>query len=226
VNIPWLAPDARPESLPPAADALDEPNGLLAIGGNLGPEWLLYAYRHGIFPWYSRGQPILWWSPDPRCVLAPDEFRVHRSLARSLRHGQHRLAMDTAFAEVVAGCAAPRPGQDGTWITGAMARAYTELHRLGHAHCVEVWHQEQLVGGLYGVRIGAMFFGESMFSRIRDASKFALKALTDWAIAQQIALIDCQMATQHLKSLGARAMPRASYLARVAQLTAVATARA
>jgi leucyl/phenylalanyl-tRNA---protein transferase len=189
VNVPWLPPDARPESLPPATAALDEPNGLLAIGGNLSPEWLIYAYRHGIFPWYSRGQPILWWSPDPRCVLAPGEFRVHRSLAKSLRNGRHRITMDTAFAEVVAGCAAPRPGQDGTWITGAMARAYLELHRLGHAHCVEVWLDEGLVGGLYGVRIGAMFFGESMFSRVRDASKFALKA------------------------------SRARYLARIAQLT-------
>jgi leucyl/phenylalanyl-tRNA---protein transferase len=219
VNVPWLPPDARPESLPPASAALDEPNGLLAIGGNLSPEWLLYAYRHGIFPWYSRGQPILWWSPDPRCVLVPGEFRVHRSLAKSLRNGRHRIAMDTAFAEVISGCAAPRSGQDGTWITGAMARAYLELHRLGHAHCVEVWRDEGLVGGLYGVRIGAMFFGESMFSRIRDASKFALKALVDWALGANIALIDCQMATAHLQSLGAQSLSRASYLARIAQLT-------
>ena len=225
MNVPWLPPEARPESLPPATEALDEPNGLLAIGGNLSPEWLLYAYRHGVFPWYSRGQPILWWSPDPRCVLEPGELRVHRSLARSLRHGGHRIAMDTAFAEVVAGCAAPRPGQDGTWITSAMARAYTQLHRLGHAHCVEVWRDDRLVGGLYGVRIGGMFFGESMFSGIRDGSKFALKALTDWAIASAIGLIDCQMPTAHLKSLGARTIARDRYLARVAQLTTAAAAR-
>jgi leucyl/phenylalanyl-tRNA--protein transferase len=212
--------------LPPATAALDEPNGLLAIGGSLSPEWLLYAYRHGIFPWYSQGQPILWWSPDPRCVLEPGQFRVHRSLARSLRHGQHRIAMDTAFAEVVAGCAAPRPGQDGTWITGAMGRAYAELHRLGHAHCVEVWLEDRLVGGLYGVRIGGVFFGESMFSRVRDASKFALKALTDWAIARDIGLIDCQIPTEHLNSLGARTIARASYLARLAQLSNSAAARA
>jgi len=222
--IPWLPPDSRPESLPPASAAVGEPNGLLAAGGNLSPEWLLYAYRHGIFPWYSERQPILWWSPDPRCVLEPAEFRVHRSFAKSLRRSQHRITMDSDFGAVVSACAAPRPGQDGTWITAAMAHAYTEMFRLGYAHSLEVWQDGSLVGGLYGIRIGGAFFGESMFSRIRDASKFALKALADWAPGAQVELIDCQLPTEHLMSLGARAISRASYLLRVARLTQSAAA--
>lgn len=196
-----------------------EPNGLLAAGGALSPDWLLHAYRHGIFPWYSRGQPILWWSPDPRCVLRPERFRLTRSLAKTIRNRGFETRLDTAFADVVDGCAAPRQGERGTWIVPAMRRAYLDLHRLGHAHSVETWLDGRLVGGLYGVRIGGMFYGESMFSSERDASKVAAARLVDEARATGIELIDCQMPTGHLASLGAETIPRSEFLQAVRRLT-------
>lgn len=218
-DLPWLEPGDGPEALPPPESAMAEPNGLLAAGGALTPQWLLHAYRRGIFPWYSRGQPILWWSPDPRCVLRPGEFRLTRSLAKTIRNRGFETRLDSGFPAVIDACAAPRDGERGTWIVPAMRRAYVELHRLGHAHSVETWLDGRLVGGLYGVRIGGMFYGESMFSIERDASKVAAARLVQEALAGGIELIDCQMPTEHLASLGAVTVPRAAFLAEVARLT-------
>lgn len=223
MRIPWIGEHDSPTSLPSPAQALHEPNGLLAAGGALTPEWLLHAYRHGIFPWYTRGQPILWWSPDPRCVLWPQAFRLSRSLAKTIRNRGFESRVDTDFAGVVDGCAAPRDGESGTWITPAMRRAYLELHRLGHAHSVETWLDGRLVGGLYGVQVGAMFYGESMFSRERDASKVAMARLVALAPDWGVRLIDCQLPTAHLESLGATVLPRVEFLQQVAELAAPAT---
>ena len=213
--IPWL--DKR-TPFPPVERALAEPNGLLAAGADLTPERLLDAYRHGIFPWYSDGEPILWWSPDPRMVLFVDELKVSRSLAKSARNKGFELRVDTAFEAVIDACAQPRGAQPGTWITGEMRAAYLRLHRLGHAHSVETWREEELVGGLYGVSIGRMFFGESMFALASDASKVALVALVRELREQGCALIDCQMDTRHLASLGARSIPRSEFLRAVKAL--------
>lgn len=203
---------------PPVDQALAEPNGLLARGGDLAVPTLLDAYRHGIFPWFNPGEPILWWSPDPRMVLVPGEVRVTRSLAKRLRNGGFELRVDTAFAEVMRACAAPRADAAGTWISPAMIAAYTRLFEAGYAHSVETWREGTLVGGLYGVAIGRMFYGESMFSRVPDASKVALvrlaRQLADWGFG----VIDCQMETAHLASLGARTLPRADFVARLAEL--------
>jgi leucyl/phenylalanyl-tRNA--protein transferase len=188
-----------------------DPNGLLAIGGDLLPTRLLTAYRNGIFPWYSAGQPILWWSPAPRMVLFPDEFHVSRSLRRTLRRSGYRLSVDTAFEAVIHACAGPRADQDGTWLVPEMIEAYLELHRAGHAHSFEVWLADELIGGLYGLAIGQAFFGESMFSRRSDASKIALALLVDIAAMQPYRIIDCQVYTDHLASLGAREIPRAEF---------------
>lgn len=220
MRIPWVGERDSPTTLPDPRHALDEPNGLLAAGGSLSPDWLLHAYRRGIFPWYTRGQPILWWSPDPRCVLWPEAFRCTRSLAKSIRNRGYEARLDTDFEGVLEGCAAPRDGESGTWITPAMRRAYLELHRLGHAHSVEVWQAGRLVGGLYGVRVGAMFYGESMFSRERDASKVAMAHLVDRTRDWGVRLIDCQLPTAHLESLGATVMPRVEFLQHVAELAA------
>jgi leucyl/phenylalanyl-tRNA--protein transferase len=220
MRVPWLGADDPPTVLPAAERALREPNGLLAAGGALTPEWLLHAYRHGVFPWYSRGQPILWWSPDPRCVLRPADFRRTRSLAQSIRNRGYETRVDTGFAAVIDACAAPRDGEPGTWIVPAMRRAYLELHARGIAHSVETWLGDRLVGGLYGVRLGAMFYGESMFARERDASKVALARLVEDAARSGIELVDCQLPTPHLASLGAVAMPRERFLAEVARLAA------
>ena len=217
-SIPWLAAEDSPGALPDPRLARSEPNGLLAAGGCLSPDWLLAAYRRGIFPWFSTGQPILWWSPDPRCVLEPERFAPSRSLKQSIRNRGYETRIDTDFAAVVAGCAADRPGADGTWITASMRAAYLELHRLGHAHSVETWQAGALVGGLYGVRLGALFCGESMFSHARDASKVAFARLVDYCRDAGIALIDCQLPTAHLASLGAHAIPRERFLARLGQL--------
>lgn len=207
-----LIPDTDPpQALPPTQQALDEPNGLLAAGGALTPEWLLHAYARGIFPWYSQGQPILWWAPDPRTVLFPGEFHLSRSLARTLRRARFETRVDTAFAAVVEGCAAPRRDATGTWITPAMRVAYLELHRRGFAHSVEAWREDQLCGGVYGVALGGVFFGESMFAAERDASKVALARLVEECRRRRIACIDCQVPTSHLYSLGARAIPRAAF---------------
>ena len=214
----WLAADEDPARLPDPATALADPNGLLAAGGALTPAWLLGAYRRGIFPWFSPGQPILWWSPDPRAVFVPAHFRPSRSLSQSIRNRGYETRLDADFDAVVAACAAPRGDGQGTWITASMRRAYGELHRLGLAHSVETWHEGRLIGGLYGVRLGGMFFGESMFSRARDASKVALARLVDEARATGIGLIDCQMPTPHLASLGAESLPRGEFLRRLARL--------
>jgi leucyl/phenylalanyl-tRNA--protein transferase len=208
---------------PPVETALREPNGLLAMGGDLSPARLLDAYRHGIFPWFNPGEPILWWSPDPRMVLVPGEVRVTRSLAKRLRNSGFEVRVDTAFAEVMRACAAPRPpapreGETGTWISPAMVAAYSRLFDAGYAHSVETWHDGRLVGGLYGVAIGRMFYGESMFSREPDASKVALVRLARQLQQWDFGLIDCQMETPHLASLGARTMPRAMFTARLAEL--------
>ena len=213
--IAWLGADTP---FPPLAAAQKEPNGLLAVGGDLSPPRLLDAYRRGIFPWYSEGDPILWWSPDPRMVLYPDELRVTRSLAKTLRNKSHEIRFDTAFAAVMRGCAAPRPGQGGTWIGPEMRAAYRKLHDLGYAHSAETWIDGELAGGLYGVAIGGAFFGESMFSRARDASKIALVGLVRRLAAEGFGLIDCQMHTTHLESLGAREIPRAEFARRVKDL--------
>lgn len=220
-TITWLAPGDGGTAFPPVSQALDDPPGLLAAGGDLAPERLLAAYRRGIFPWYSRGQPVLWWCPDPRAVLIPAEFRRSRSLAKSERNGGFEVRFDTVFAAVIEGCAAPRArGGPGTWITPEMRSAYVELHRRGHAHSVETWRDGVLVGGLYGVQIGAAFFGESMFSTASDASKVAFSALVRRCKAGGTELIDCQMSSRHLETLGCRSLPRDEFLARLAPLTA------
>ena len=211
-TITWLSPKDAPEWFPPPGQALEEPAGLLAAGGDLSSPRLLAAYRRGIFPWYSPGQPVLWWSPDPRAVLFPEEFRVSRSLGKTLRNGGFSLAVDRDFEAVIDGCAAPRTHSAGTWITSEMRSAYLRLHRLGYAHSIEVRRGSELAGGLYGVRLGGVFFGESMFSRVRDASKVALAHLVDLCRRNSIAVIDCQLASRHLESLGARAIPREQFL--------------
>ena len=211
--IVWLSDRDPPDAFPPVDRALREPDGLLAVGGDLSPRRIVAAYRKGIFPWYSPGQPILWWSPDPRAVLYPHELRVSRSLRKSLRNRDYRVTADAAFAQVIAACASPELRPDGTWISPEMSRAYVELHGLGHAHSVEVWQAGELVGGLYGVALGRVFFGESMFSRARDASKIALAHLCQLMGANHGELIDCQMATRHLESLGARLVSRPRFVA-------------
>ena len=203
---------------PPLEHALVKPNGLLAAGGDLSPERLLSAYRRGIFPWFNDGEPILWWSPDPRMVLFPHELKVSRSLRQTLKKKRYEIRTDHAFSSVIQACAAPRRKQDGTWIHNEMIAAYSELHRQGIAHSVETWINGELAGGLYGVAIGQMFYGESMFSRITDASKIALvhlvKQLENW----NFGLIDCQMKTTHLASMGAREIPRSFFVQRLNEL--------
>ena len=199
------------DDFPPLEAA--SPEGLLAVGGDLSPERLVRAYRRGIFPWFNPGQPILWWSPDPRCVLYPEEFRASRSLRKSLRNRGYRITLDRAFGQVIRACAAPRRGQadGGTWITSDMREAYVKLHQLGIAHSVETWRGEELVGGLYGVALGGVFFGESMFSRATDASKAALCILARHLQAWHFSLIDCQVSSAHLFRLGAVEIPRARF---------------
>lgn len=213
--IPWI--DAN-SPFPPLRAALRDPNGLLAAGGDLSPKRLLAAYRLGIFPWYGEGDPILWWSPDPRMVLVPDELRITRSLAKTLRNKPYEIRFDTAFDAVMSGCAEARPDQPDTWITAEMREAYLRLHQLGHAHSAETWIDGELAGGLYGVSIGAVFFGESMYTRTRDASKIALTALVGLCTQLGIRIIDCQMHTRHLASLGARDIPRREFSRLLAEL--------
>ncbi len=204
-------------SFPPVDTALLEPNGLLAMGGDLSLERLLDAYRHGIFPWFNPGEPILWWSPDPRMVLVPEEIRVTRSLAKRLRNGGFECRVDSAFVEVMQACAEMRKNSTGTWISPDMVAAYTRLHQAGYAHSVETWHHGELVGGLYGMAVGRMFYGESMFSRLPDASKIALVQLARQLQRWGFGLIDCQMETAHLASLGARPVSRATFTAQLAE---------
>jgi leucyl/phenylalanyl-tRNA--protein transferase len=206
--IPWLRGDAP---FPPVTKALRSPNGLLCAGGDLSPERLVEAYRHGIFPWFSEGDPILWWSPDPRMVLFPEELKVSRSLRKCVARSVYETRVDTAFAEVMRQCAAPRDGQGGTWILPEMIAAYSRLHERGFAHSVESWEDGELVGGLYGVSLGGVFFGESMFARAPDASKTALVHLVDRLREADCRVVDCQQATAHLASLGAREIPRAAF---------------
>lgn len=213
--LTWLKRDSL--TFPALDRALQEPNGLLAAGGDLTPERLVQAYRHGCFPWYQDGQPILWWSPDPRTVLAPARLHVSRSLAKWMRQGRYQVSFDTDFAAVIAACAAPRDYTNGTWITDPMRMAYCELHARGIAHSVEVRQDGELVGGLYGLAMGQLFFGESMFSRADNASKVGFVTLVRHLEAAGFVLIDCQMQTDHLQSLGAHAISRrefAGYLAR------------
>lgn len=200
--------------------SLSEPDGLLGVGGDLDPDRMLLGYRSGIFPWYSQ-PPILWWSPDPRFVVETASLRVQRSLAKRVRQRPYRVTLDRAFEEVVARCAlTPRPGQAGTWITREMQRAYVQLHALGHAHSVEAWEGEELVGGLYGVALGRFYSGESMFADRPDASKVAFVHLVRQLHRWGYPLVDCQVRTQHLERFGAHDLPRAAYLQRVARLCA------
>lgn len=207
--LTWLNRDTL--DFPPLEKAMREPNGLLAAGGDLRPERLVQAYRHGCFPWYQDGQPILWWSPDPRTVMFPDELHVSRSLRKFMRQGHYQVSFDQGFDAVIRACAAPRAYADGTWITDRMQAAYLELHRQGFAHSVEVRRDGELVGGLYGLAMGRLFFGESMFSRADNASKVGFVNLVEHLRQAGFVLIDCQMPTDHLHSLGARAIARATF---------------
>jgi leucyl/phenylalanyl-tRNA--protein transferase len=217
--ITWLAPG---DSFPPVAAALKNPPGLLAAGGNLSSARLIDAYRHGIFPWFSEGDPVLWWSTDPRMVLFTDELRVSHSLrkrlVRSIDDDGIEIRCDSAFEAVIAACAEPREPGGGTWIVDAIVHAYVELFRLGHAHSVETWIDGRLAGGLYGIAIGRMFYGESMFTRATDASKIALAHLVAFARSRSMPMLDCQQQTRHLASMGARAIARSEFVDRIAGL--------
>lgn len=209
----YLLDPRNPEApFPNVNQAEKEPNGLLAVGGDLSPDRLLRAYRHGIFPWYSEGQPILWWSPDPRTVLFPDHLRISRSLRKTLRKQQFSVSMNMCFDKVIHACSAPRAHEEGTWITPEMMSAYHRLHELGHAHSIEAWQGAELVGGLYGIALGKVFFGESMFSRVTDASKVALSFLVSRLREWGFQLIDCQIYSEHLISLGAEEISRQQFV--------------
>lgn len=226
MKLPWLAADTP---FPPAEFALTDPDGLLAAGADLTTDRLIQAYSNGIFPWYSEGEPILWWSPNPRMVLACKDFAPSHSLRKLLRQVASQeiaptprieVRVDTAFADVMAQCAAPRDGQPGTWITAAMRQAYRAWHEAGYVHSIETWIDGELAGGLYGISLGRMFFGESMFTRVPNASKIALAYLVRYVTAQGVQWIDCQQQTRHLASLGAKPVPRSRFLAHVRAATA------
>jgi leucyl/phenylalanyl-tRNA--protein transferase len=215
-----IQPGDPPEAFPDPARALREPDGLLAVGGDLSPARLLYAYQHGIFPWYDTGLPILWWSPDPRAVFLPDTLHTSRSLLKRMKRGGYDFRIDSAFAEVMQACAGPRsqhPG-GGTWLNLEMQAAYQELHGLGHAHSVELWIDGELKGGLYGVALGRVFFGESMFSRATDASKIVLAELMPLLDSWDYAFMDCQVQSDHLQRMGSVPVPRAEFLELLAKL--------
>lgn len=218
IALAWLE---SPDEFPPTSQALEQPAGLLAASADISTEWLLASYPKGIFPWYSPGEPVLWWSTSPRAVLFTDEFKLHRSLAKSIRKLQHAgkcsIRLNTSFEAVMRACAEPRPGQDGTWITEDIIQAYLGLHQLGYAHSVEHWQEGQLIGGLYCVAFGNMVYGESMFSRQTDASKIAFAFFVYWLKAQNVHIIDCQQATRHLMSMGARTVSRQEFEAAIAQ---------
>lgn len=214
IQLPWLDQHLV---FPPPAQALRDPDGLLAAGGDLSPRRLLAAYRNGIFPWFSEADPILWWSPDPRCVFYPDHFQPSRSLRKSLRTMPWRISVDHAFAKVMTSCAAPRTYADDTWISPDIIAGYCALHEQGHAHSIEVWHDDALVGGLYGVSVGGLFCGESMFSVKTDASKIAFWALMCIARDAGWPVVDAQFENPHLMSLGAEMVPRTVYLAHLEQ---------
>ena len=210
LDLPRL-PDDPDTPFPPTSQALRSPNGLLAWGGDLHPRRLLAAYRAGIFPWYSEGQPVLWWSPAPRCVLVPDEVYLSRRTRRRYNTGRYRLSVDRAFEEVMAACAEPRAGESGTWITQDMIHSYAVLHEWGVAHSLEVWEDDELAGGIYGLALGSIFFGESMFSRRTDGSKLALVALCRLLHRWGFALLDCQVGNPHLFRMGAQEISRAGF---------------
>ncbi len=216
VRLHWLDPRHPLQPFPPVHLAMREPNGLLAIGGDLSLTRLLRAYAQGIFPWYNPDEPILWWCPDPRAVLVPDRLHVSRSLHRTIRRADYAVTLDRAFEAVLDGCAAPRRGSQGTWLGGDMRRAYRQLHAHGHAHSVEVWRAGTLIGGLYGVVSGRVFFGESMFSAATDGSKLAMFWLCRQLQAWHFSLIDCQVKSPHLDRLGAMEMPRETFLRELA----------
>jgi len=207
--IPFLAPDDELTDFPEVSNALSEPDGLLMAGGNLSPKRLMNAYRSGIFPWYEEGEPILWWSPDPRCIIWPDSIRVTRSLEKTIRSGKYEVTDNLAYREVMKQCGAPRANSNGTWVTDAMIDAYCKLHEFGFARSLEVWMGPRLVGGLYGIQLGRLFIGESMFSRERDASKVAL---THLARSGKYDLIDCQLENPHLVSMGSQTISREQYI--------------
>jgi len=211
MNIYWLGNDPN-EAFPDVEQAFTEPDGLLAAGGDLSPARLINAYQHGIFPWYNPGEPILWWSPNPRCVLFPEQIKISKSLKRTLKKGLFEIRFNSAFADVMNACAEPRPNQDGTWISNEMFQAYLKMHKLGYAYSVECWQDESLVGGLYGIMLGKVFFGESMFSRVSDASKVALVHLCRFLVEKNVKLIDSQVHTAHLESLGAQMIPRQEFV--------------
>jgi len=218
-----IPPHDKSYRFPNVEQAFQEPNGLLAIGGDLAPERILSAYRQGIFPWFSHDQPILWWSPDPRMILLPERLRISRSLKKTIRKNLFSVTYDQAFAQVIYHCAQPRAKQAETWITNEMMQAYATLHKLGHAHSFETWQNNELVGGLYGIGIGKVFFGESMFSYATDASKVAfvhaVNTLQQWGYE----LIDCQVASEHLESLGAFNISRQEFIRYLQHLTGQTT---
>ena len=213
MKLTVLNPYQPDQAFPAVDNALTDPDGLLAVGGCLSTTRILNAYRHGIFPWFNPDEPILWWSPDPRFVLLPSQLVVSRSLAKTLRSGRFSFSIDRAFTQVIAACAQPRDGHDGTWITGSIQYAYSQLHQAGLAHSAEAWFEGELVGGLYGVALGQIFFGESMFHRKTDASKFAFVKLINHLQACGYQLVDCQVHTAHLESLGGTFLPRADFQA-------------
>jgi leucyl/phenylalanyl-tRNA--protein transferase len=208
----WLNPDGDESSFPPVEAAMHEPNGLLAFGGNLSPARLLHAYRQGIFPWYSEDQPIMWWSPDPRSVLFLSNLKISRSLQKSIRNRGYHITFDRCFDDIIKCCASPRDDDHGTWLTPEMIVAYNQLHEMGYAHSVECWQDDKLVGGLYGVALGKVFFGESMFSSQRDASKVAFVALVKQLQSWEFAFVDCQVHSPHIASLGAEEVSREYFL--------------
>jgi leucyl/phenylalanyl-tRNA--protein transferase len=216
IRLPWLDPSRPEQPFPPVEQALTEPNGLLALGGDLSPARLLNAYRHGIFPWYGAGEPILWWSPDPRCVFRPNSIHVSRSLRKALNRHDYRVTLDHAFEAVVRACAAPRAGQRGTWLVPEMISAYLRLHHEGWAHSCELWRDGELIGGIYGVSLGRAFFGESMFSRAPNGSKIALIWLARQLAVWQFELLDGQVGSPHLYRLGAFDLARDRFLAALA----------
>ena len=211
-RVAWLSPDDPHDSFPAVNAALSEPDGLLAAGGDLSPDRLLIAYRQGIFPWYEEGQPLLWWSPDPRCVFLPGDFHLARRMKQEFRKTDAEIRVNTAFTDVVRACAGPRRSGQGTWITPDMLVAYEQLHRLGWAHSVEVWRSDKLCGGLYGLAIGKAFFGESMFSKSSNASKMALLYLAERLNSGDFKILDCQIHSAHLSGLGARVVPRPEFI--------------
>ncbi len=212
-RIKWLAADDPSDSFPPVNAALKEPDGLLACGGDLSPDRLLAAYRRGIFPWSIEGEPLLWWSPDPRCVFLPGDFAVPRRLRRDIRRSSAEIRINTAFSDVIRACAGPRRSEQGTWITAEMIAAYGKLHDIGWAHSIEVWDDDELCGGLYGLAIGTAFFGESMFSARPNASKMAMLYIANRMSRGETDFLDCQVVSGHLLSLGARTVPRTEFSA-------------